>query len=112
VGDDLIMAYDKEVRTCVAGLDLCAGIVDFTDVSSLDIASQTVHVLARSEPVLPNPAIPRFIVAPSPHVFGMSRMFQILGGDKRPTLYVVSSLDEVYAAIGVKQLHFEPLQLR
>ena len=70
VGDDLIMAYDKEVRTCVDGL------------------------------------------APSPHVFGMSRMFQILGGDKQPTLYVVSSLDEVYAAIGVKQLHFEPLQPR
>jgi hypothetical protein len=37
-------------------------------------------------------------------------MFQIMGEHSRPLLKVVRTMDEALAALGVKSLHFEPLE--
>jgi hypothetical protein len=83
-------------------------IVDITPISSIDVSPRTVQALARSDPAFP-PSRPKFIVAPSDHLYGMSRMYQLIGEQIRPGLQVVRSIGEVYAALGLAQLHFGPL---
>jgi hypothetical protein len=56
-----------------------------------------------------DPSVPRIIVAPTPYLFGMSRMFQILGESKRPMLQVLSSTDEAYAQLDIAKPEFKPL---
>jgi hypothetical protein len=50
------------------------------------------------------------IVAPQTHAFGLFRMFQLEGEHNRPLLQVVRTMDEAYAALGVRAPHFEPLE--
>jgi hypothetical protein len=83
-------------------------IVDLSAVSSIEVSPATVKDLARSEPALAA-SRPRFIVAPDDHLYGMSRMYQLTGEGIRPMLQVVRSLAEVYAAVGFRELQFEPL---
>jgi hypothetical protein len=88
--------------------DPATAIVDLTPVDSIDISPATVQGLARSDPAF-HPSRPKFIIAPTDHLFGMSRMYQLIGERIRPRLQVVRSLDEAYLALGVKELHFQPL---
>jgi hypothetical protein len=83
-------------------------IVDLTGVTSILVSPATVQGLARCEPVL-CPSRPRFIIAPTDHLYGLSRMYQIVGERVRPRLQVVRSLAEVFAAAGLDELHFEPV---
>ena len=55
-------------------------IIDLSDVPELTYTTQTISVeLADLKPTVKDPSVPRIIVAPTPYLFGMSRMFQILG---------------------------------
>jgi len=110
VNNESIMEFDSVARKYVALTDPRAGILDFSAVTHLDVAPQTVRDLALSAPTIPDPSVPRFIVAPSPLVFGMSRMFEFLGEKTRPLLQVVHTLEETYAALGIKAPQFGPLQ--
>lgn len=87
----------------------CAAITDFSAVTSFEVSPDTIARLARSAPVMIDSAAPRFVVAPSPHLFGMARMFQIRGESTRAALRIVRSPREAYAALGVKEPAFEPI---
>jgi hypothetical protein len=102
---ELLECYGRAVR-CVQQTDPATAIVDLTPIDSIDISPATVQSLARSDPAF-HPSRPKFIVAPTDHLFGMSRMYQLVGERIRPRLQVVRSLDEVYLALGVKDLHFQ-----
>jgi len=84
------------------------GIMDFSNVDSLNVSSQTVRDLALRTPGMPG-SRPRFLVAPSTHMYGLARMFQEVGSEARPHVHVVRSVDEVYALIGVPEPQFEPV---
>jgi hypothetical protein len=106
---------DESLKECyeVAGkyaalTDPGVGIVDFSNVDSLRVSSQTVRDLARRTPGMPG-SRPRFLVAPSSHMYGLARMFQEVGSEARPHVHVVRSVDEVYALIGVPEPQFEPV---
>jgi len=105
---------DKQLFDCyraavrhVRWKDTALAILYLTNVASVEVSPATVQALARSVPTLPA-ARPRFIVAPTDHLYGMSRMYQILAEHSRPRLQVVRSAAELYAAFGL-DLHFEPL---
>jgi hypothetical protein len=83
-------------------------IVDFTNVASVIVSFQTVRELAHRMPAVPGFG-PRFLVAPSIHIYGLARMFQEIGGEARPELHVVRSVDEVYTLLGVPEPQFEPV---
>ena len=104
---ELLECHGKAVRY-VQQTDPATVIVDLTPVDSIDISPATVQGLARSDPAF-HPSRPKFIVAPTDHLFGMSRMYQLIGERTRPRLQVVRSLDEAYLALGVKDLHFQPI---
>jgi hypothetical protein len=86
------------------------GIVDFSEVTTFDVSANTIQQLAKSPPVLRDPNLRRVVIAPSPEVFGMMRMFEVHGEEERPNLHVVHSEREAWAILAVQNPKFEPLK--
>lgn len=86
-----------------------AGIFDFSGVKSLDVTPQTIRELAKSSPILSNPSLRRAIIAPSPHIFGVARSFEMQSEDIRPNLHVVRSEREAFAILAVQHPRFAPI---
>jgi len=110
ISDELIKKAYKATPAAVLKTNPRGMIIDLTEVTAFDVATQTIHELADYQPTVKDPSVPRIIVAPTPYLFGMSRMFQILGEHKRPMLRVVRSPDEAYAQLDVMKPKFKPLK--
>lgn len=82
---------------------------DFSEVTSFDVKPETVRALAWSQPAVTDSAKIRIIVAPTPKLYGMARMFALHGEDTRPNLHVVHSLEHAYAVFGLINPKFEPM---
>ena len=87
-----------------------AGITDFASVTSLEVSPETIRDLASLPPAMPDPVQPRVIVAPTPDIFGLARMFQLEGEQTRPNLHVVRKLGEACAILGAHDLKFKPIR--
>jgi hypothetical protein len=85
------------------------GIVDFSNVTTFDLSPQDVRELAILPPVIQDREALRFIIAPSPAIFGLARMFELLGQETRPNLHVVRSPKEVWVILGFDEPKFEPI---
>lgn len=109
ISDELIKQAYKATPEAVLKTNPRGMIVDLTEVTQFDVSTQTIHELADYQPTVKDPSVPRIIVAPTPYLFGMSRMFQILGEHTRPMLQVMSSADEAYAQLEVTEPKFKPL---
>jgi hypothetical protein len=109
ISDELIKKAYKATPEAVLKTNPRGMIVDLTEVTQFDVSTQTIHELADYQPTVKDPSVPRIIVAPTPYLFGMSRMFQILGEHTRPMLQVMSSADEAYAQLEVTEPKFKPL---
>ena len=109
INDEGLVEFYKEIgRQCVR-VDPQASVADCSAVTSLEVIADTVRTLAKSPAALLGPEKPRFIVAPTPSVFGLARLFQLEGEATWPNLHVVWSLREVCAVMGVQKLRFERL---
>ena len=86
-----------------------AGITDLSAVNSFEVSPQTIRELASAPPAILDREFPRSIVAPSPPIFGMARMFELGGQDTRPNLHVVRTMKEVCVILGVTDPKFELL---
>jgi len=86
-----------------------AGILDTSTVISFDVSSQVIRELAAASPIIPNPDFPRVVIAPSPDVYGMMRMFVQQAEVTRPNLHVVRAESEAWAILGVQNPQFEPV---
>jgi len=109
ISDELIRKAYKATPEAVLKTNPRGMIIDLSEVTAFDVSSQTIHELAAYQPTVKNPLVPRIIVAPTPYLFGMSRMFQLLGEHTRPMLQVVSSTNEAYAQLDVVKPKFGPL---
>jgi hypothetical protein len=110
---------DEDIKECYRNAeryalqtDPLSGIMDMSAVTSFAVSANTVRELATSPPAMPNPERLRVLIAPSPQVFGIARMFEMLGQDKRPELHVVHSEKEALAILGVPETKFEPIRLK
>lgn len=103
--------FYRAIRKHWTAADAGVGIVDFSSVTEFALSSNLIRQLANQEPCM-SVAInrPRFIVAPTTLVFGLARMFQIMGEPTRPLLSVVHTLDEAFATLRIQSPHFEPLK--
>jgi hypothetical protein len=88
----------------------CRSIVSFVDVTSFEVSPDTVKSLASYAPALPI-EYPVIIVASQQTIYGMARLFSILGQDKRPNLTVVKSMLEAYELFQVKSPEFQRVSL-
>jgi hypothetical protein len=92
--------------------DPLSAIMDMSEVTSFAVSANTIHELATSAPAMPNPERLRILIAPSPQTFGIARMFEMIGQDKRPALHVVHSEKEALAILGIQETRFEAIQLK
>ena len=88
-----------------------AGLVDGSEVTSIEVSAELMRQLAKAAPVMPHPALPRVIIAPSADFYGLARMFEIQGEATRPNLHVVRSEREAFAILAVQDPHFDPLDI-
>jgi len=88
-----------------------SGLFDFSGVKSLDVSPQTIRELAKNTPIMSNPSLRRVIIAPSSHMFGIARSFELQSEDSRPNLHVVRTEREALAILAVQHPRFEPVAL-
>jgi hypothetical protein len=110
VTDEALKEYYQVVQQFATLIAPRASILDFSAVTSLEVSRQTVLQLAESSPAVPDPNCPRIIVASSPKIFGLARMFELEGQNTRPNLHVVRNQQEAWAILGVQNPKFEPLE--
>jgi hypothetical protein len=109
VTDAELKEFYRETEKYAAQFDPLGGIVDMSDVTSLEASPETIRELARSQPAMPNPDRPRVLIATSPPVFGIARMFELQGQETRPNLHVVRTEEEAWAILGVRKPQFNIL---
>jgi hypothetical protein len=109
VTDDELKEVYRFGQAHVAHFDPRAGITDFSAVTTVAFSAETIRELATSTPIRQDPSRPVLFVAPTPHLYGMSRMFEMLGAESRPNLHVVRTLEEAYAVLNVQEPQFEPV---
>jgi hypothetical protein len=109
VTDELLKEYYDLAGEYFARTAASAGIADFSAVTSFEVSPQTIRDLASLPPAIFDPEIPRFIIAASPGIFGMARMFELAGQDTRPNLHVVRSMKQVCVILGITDPKFEPV---
>jgi hypothetical protein len=103
----LLDAYATAARY-VASRAPCCGIWEASAVTQFKVSNDVIRTLAKSSPIIP-PGYKRVVVAPHDLLYGMMRMFQILGEDTRPDLHVVRTLDEAYQLLHVRSPEFGPV---
>jgi hypothetical protein len=106
VTPEALKDFYQTASALVHAREFRAAIADFSDVASLGITLDMIRELAALPPVDPNISRPRFIVAPGVLVFGLARLFQWFGKEKRPNLQVVRNLDQALALLGIAEPHF------
>jgi len=87
-----------------------AGVVDLSEVTSFEVSAETIRQIAKSEPVVSDPDPQRIVIAPTPHLFGMMRMFATQGEETRPNLHVVRTKQEAWAILVVQDPQFQNLE--
>ncbi len=111
ITDNVLKKYYRDAEKYVKQTDPRAGVFDMSSVSSSDVSPQTIRELASLPPTLADPLRPRCIVAPSPKIFGMARMFELQGQHTRPNLHVVRTQKEAWAILGVTKPIFERIEI-
>ena len=111
VTDDELMNVYRIGQRLVPQMDPQAGITDFSDVTAVAFTPETIYELAAVKPIMRDPSRLVVFVAPTPHVYGMARMFEILGEATRPNLHVVRTLKEAYKLLNVREPQFEPVEI-
>jgi hypothetical protein len=101
--DEILREYYRIAPKYVALHAPCSGIFDMLSVNNFEVTPPLIRELAALAPIIPDPASPRFIVAPTPQMFGMARMFELQGQHTRPNLHVVRSLKEVWVILGIEE---------
>jgi hypothetical protein len=87
-----------------------AGIMDGSAVTEITLSTAFIPFLARQDPAPDLASLPGVLVAPRTDAFGLARMFQLAGESKRPNLFVVRTLPEAFAILGLQSPSFEPMQ--
>jgi hypothetical protein len=109
-GDEELLRCYNAARALFERLRPRAAITDFSGVTAFEVSANTIRELAAAPPAIAEVEVPRFVVAPQPNVYGIARMFQQLGEETRPSLVIVRSAEEAYAALGVAAPRFDPVK--
>jgi hypothetical protein len=109
ITDERLVEFYQFATEHAARTNPRAAVIDFGAAIRMEISPQTVRSLAQRPPIMQDPRSPRIVVAPSPHVFGLARMFQFEGESTRPSLHVVRTWKEALAILGLQRLKFEPM---
>ena len=108
ITDEVLLNGDATGRKLLASLPPCRGILDFSKVTAFDASSETIRKIAKMAPAYGvGQAV--VLVAPTDVVYGLARMFVMLGEKSRPNEYVVRTMAEAYQLLGVAAPQFNPI---
>jgi len=110
VTDEDVRALYRQATDHADAMKPRAGIIDLSGTTSFEVARETILELAHTEPAVRDPKVTRVVIAGSPVVFGMARMFEMEGERTRPNFYVVRTEQEAWAILQVWKPRFEPLK--
>jgi len=108
VTDDVLLSRFDQVRAWIAGNGRFSSITDFTGVDSFRVTASGVSQLAANPPLVPDSFL-RIVVAPQDEIFGMTRMFEMLGSATRNRVDVVRTMAEAFQVAGVQSLDLHPV---
>lgn len=106
-GDEDLRQFFASMEVHARNLHPAAVIIDFS-TAKVQLSSEGIWSAARMPSPYPQP-IPRFLIAPDLHVFGLARMYQMMRGDRPDSLHVVRSADEALELLEVPHPLFEPV---
>jgi hypothetical protein len=90
--DDLLGSIHQ--YALIAGFDTSFDeIMDFREVTNIDVLIEDIHKCAIT-PVPFTAHTKRIILAPQQAIYGLARMYQIVGEEVHPNVYVVKTMDE------------------
>src|SRR5438445_8428927 len=90
------LAVREEVESFLQIEGPCHVILDFRGISKFDASADFVRMLAEKPPTFPAGKI-RVGVASQPVVYGMLRMYQMIGDKTRQPLDVVKTMEEAHS---------------
>ena len=106
--DESLLKGDATGRRLLAAKPPCKGIQDFSRVTRIDASSETIKKIASLPPAYgPGQAV--VFVAPGDVVYGLSRMFVMVGERSRPYAHVVRTMEEAYRLLKVESPQFDPI---
>ena len=79
-----------------------AHILDFTEVTALELSTENIQKLAAATPVFDPTALQILVARPGSVHFGISRMFEIYA-DTRRNVHVVESIDQARALVAANE---------
>jgi hypothetical protein len=106
-GAILLELYESAAKY-IASRPPCRGILDLSGVTEFEVSSDAIKRVAAAPPAIP-PGYMRVLVVPQIFIYGLARMFQILGEQNRPELQVVRTMDEAFRLLGVDKPEFHPV---
>jgi hypothetical protein len=110
VTDDIVKDFFREGARVAGRTHPAAGVIDLSAVASFEVSAQALREQSKIPPAVSGPGLRRVVIAPSPDVYGMMRMFELEGEEVRPDIHVVRTEQQAWAILGVKNPRFEPLQ--
>jgi hypothetical protein len=77
-------------------------IVDFSAATGGSVSMFAVQTLAQRTSIYSRTS-KHVVIAPKPHIFGLTRMFQAHAAETRPNTLVVRTLDEAFDSLGLQK---------
>ena len=105
ITDDILWEGYSATGKVITTQPTCRCINDFSGVTEFDVSNETIRRLSDTPAVL-RPESVHVVVAPQDYLYGLSRMFSILGQQTRPNLHVVHTMKEAMSLLGVTSLQF------
>jgi hypothetical protein len=98
--DELLVETYGTLERLVSGENPYSGIFDFSKVMEDLVSSEGIRALARKVPIILSGKL-RVVVASTPGLHGLFRMYEMSRDGMRADLQVVGSIDEAYRMFGV-----------
>ena len=77
-------------------------IVDFSGVTGGDVSTSAIQRLARQKSIF-KLASKRVVIAPQPHLYGLTRMFEVYAEQTKPNIKLVHTFDEAREFLGLQK---------
>ena len=108
VTDELLLQRYQQALQWNAVHRYESAIADCTAIDSTQVSASGISRIADHAPIIPK-EIQRtaVLVTPQDAVFGLARMFQMLGSPTRDMVHVVRTMAEAYRLIGVECLDLQ-----
>lgn len=100
------LRLNAEIRMYAERLRPLAGIADAAAIERFNVSSQALRSAALQGSPYPT-TTPRYIIAPTDYLFGLARMYELVGSHSEGRFHVVRKLEEALADLGVAQTKFE-----